>query len=110
MASVTKLSVSVPTRVWQEVVRLVGRPGETRSALVTRVLDQALRAARDAEITAEYARAYAQQPESDEENALHRALLDSTRRRFEELDREEAGEQTKGESPHAREAGGDATR
>jgi hypothetical protein len=90
VAGVTKLSVSVPTRVWHEVERLLGRPGETRSALVARVLDQAARAARDAEITAEYERAYRAQPETDEERAVHMAVLDATRRRFAELDRDEA--------------------
>jgi hypothetical protein len=88
---VTKLSVSVPTGVWQDVERLLGRPGETRSALVARVLDQAARAARDAEIVAEYEQAYRVQPESDEERAIHAAVLDTTRRRLAELDRQEAG-------------------
>ncbi len=91
MPRVTKLSVSVPTRVWQEVERLIGRPGETRSALVARVLDQAARAARDAAILAEYEQAYREQPESDEERAVHAAVLDTTRRRFTELDRRESG-------------------
>jgi metal-responsive CopG/Arc/MetJ family transcriptional regulator len=88
--SVTKLSVSVPSQVWNEVERLLGRPGETRSALVARVLDQAARAARDAEIAAEYERAYHQQPETDEERALHEALVEGSRRRFAELDHLEA--------------------
>ena len=90
MASVTKLSISVPTRVWQDVERLFRRPGETRSALIARVLDHAARAARDAEIVAEYERAYRKQPETDDERAVHSALLETSRRRFAELDRQEA--------------------
>jgi metal-responsive CopG/Arc/MetJ family transcriptional regulator len=86
---VIKLSVSVPSPLWQEVERLFGRPGETRSALVTRVLDRAARKARNAEIAAEYERAYRAQPETSEERALHVALLDTTRTRFAELDRQE---------------------
>ena len=73
--------MSVPARVWAEAERLLGRPGETRSALVARVLDEAARAARDAEILAEYERAYSQHPETLEEQAAHRALVETTRRR-----------------------------
>lgn len=68
---------------------MLGRPGETRSALVARVLEQAARAARDAEIAAEYERAYSHQPETDDERTFHNALLESTRRRFAELDRQD---------------------
>ena len=102
MSGVTKLSISVPTRVWHDVERLLGRPGESRSALVSRLLDHAVRLARDAEITAEYARAYSQQSESEEEQALHRALLQSTRQRFIDLDREEAAEPSAGAPPRRR--------
>ncbi len=89
MPGVTKLSVSVPSRVWQEVERLFARPGETRSALLTRLLDRAAKDARDAEIAAEYERAYRALPETHEERAVHSALLNTTRRRFAELDRQE---------------------
>jgi hypothetical protein len=75
--------------VWQEVERLFGMPGETRSALVTRVLRRAAKEARNAEIAAEYERAYRALPETDEERAVHAALVNSTRRRLAELDRVE---------------------
>lgn len=86
---VTKLSVSVPAAVWHEVERLFGRPGETRSALVTRILDRAAKEARNAEIAAEYERAYRALPETRDERAVHTALLNTTRQRFVELDRQE---------------------
>jgi len=86
---VIKLSVSVPAPVWLEVERLFGRPGETRSSLVARVLDRAAKEARNAEITAEYEQAYRALPETREEQAVHAALLNTTRRRFAELDRQE---------------------
>jgi len=75
--------------VWQEVERLFGLPGESRSALVTRVLNRAAKEARNAEIAAEYERAYRALPETHEERAVHAALLNSTRRRLTELDRQE---------------------
>jgi metal-responsive CopG/Arc/MetJ family transcriptional regulator len=90
VSKVTKLSVSVPTRVWEDVERLLGKPGETRSALVARVLKHAATAARDAEIAAEYERAYREMPESPEERAAHAGMLETTRRRFSELDRQES--------------------
>jgi metal-responsive CopG/Arc/MetJ family transcriptional regulator len=89
MSRVTKLSVSVPSRVWEDVERFLATPGETRSKLVTRVLSQAAKAARDVEIDAEYARAYRDMPESNDERAAHAALQEATHRRFAELDRQE---------------------
>jgi hypothetical protein len=75
--------------VWHEVERLFGRPGETRSALVSRILDRAAKEARDAEIVAEYQCAYGALPETGDERAVHAALLETTRQRFAELDRQE---------------------
>ena len=75
--------------MWQEVERLFGLPGESRSALVTRVLNRAAKEARNAEIAAEYERAYRALPETHEERAVQAALLNSTRRRLAELDRQE---------------------
>jgi metal-responsive CopG/Arc/MetJ family transcriptional regulator len=89
MSRVTKLSVSVPSRVWEDVERFLATPGETRSSLVTRVLSQAAKAARDAEIEAEYARAYCDMPESNDERVAHAALQNATHRRFAELDQQE---------------------
>jgi hypothetical protein len=98
--------VSVPSPVWREVERLFGRPGETRSALVTRILDRAAREARNAEIAAEYERAYHALPETSEERAVRASLLDATRTRFAELDRQEPP----GPAPRRRQRKPDAAR
>ena len=56
----TKLSVSVPTTLYERATRLLGKPD---SALITRLLRDAVRAAEDADIDAQYDRAIAAHPE-----------------------------------------------
>ena len=57
-ATTTKLSVSVPNELLARADKLLAQPGEGRSALLTRVLDAAVRAAEDAAIDAQYDRAF----------------------------------------------------
>jgi hypothetical protein len=82
--SATKLSVSVPTELLERADRVLTRPGEGRSALIARVLDQAVRLAEEDEIDAAYDRALARRPVSKEQlertNAVARAAILSTRR------------------------------
>jgi len=70
----TKLTISVPTTLLERAEKL-GQPGEGRSTLITRLLDDAVRAAEEAAIDAEYERAY---PDdftwSDEQQRLHAGL------------------------------------
>jgi len=75
MPRTTKVSVSLPNALLARADAILGRPGEGRSALFARVLDEAVRAAEEAEIDAEYERAYAERPISDEEKRVHEAML-----------------------------------
>jgi len=59
-STATKLSVSVPTKLYERATRLLGKPD---SALITRLLKDAVRAAEDADIDAQYDRAIAAHPE-----------------------------------------------
>jgi predicted naringenin-chalcone synthase len=69
----TKFSVSLPSELLAATDQHLVRPGETRSATIARVLREALRAAEDAELDAEYARVFPNGP-SDAEQARTRAL------------------------------------
>jgi hypothetical protein len=63
---VTKLSVSVPTALLRQAEALLLRPNETRSALIARLLGDAIaRALED-----QYARGYAEQPVTASEDAF----------------------------------------
>lgn len=81
MPRTTKLSVSLPSALLARADHLLTRPGEGRSALLARVLDEAVRAAEEAEIDAKYERAYGERPISPHErrvlNAFSRASLGS---------------------------------
>ena len=65
----TKLSVSVPTDLYERATRLLGKPD---SALITRLLKEAVRAAEDADIDAQYDQAIAAHPEYLSPEALAR--------------------------------------
>jgi len=65
-----KFSISLPTELLARVDKLLARPGEGRNALFARVLGQAVRSAEDAEIDAEYERAYAEHPIAHEERRV----------------------------------------
>ena len=75
MATTTKLSITLPTTLLVRADQFLARPGEGRSALLARVLDEAVRAAQEAEIDAEYERAYREHPLSEEEERVHEAML-----------------------------------
>ena len=80
----TKLSVSVPNELLARADKLLAQPGEGRSALLTRVLDAAVRAAEEAAIDAQYDRAFREhainQGDLDRTSAIARAAIRSTRR------------------------------
>lgn len=83
MAS-TKLSISLPSELLERAHKTLAQPGEGRSALIARVLAQALREADEAEIDAAYERAYREHPIAQQDlqrsDALARAAVSSTRR------------------------------
>jgi len=63
----TKVTISVPTKVLEDAERLLARGGEGRSTTISRVIQEAVRAAREAEIDALYDRALAAHPVTEEE-------------------------------------------
>jgi hypothetical protein len=66
LSTVKKLSVSVPREVWSDARRFVASGSdETSSALITRVLRQAVERAKEEQ----YARGYAEHPYTPEEEA-----------------------------------------
>ena len=83
--TVVKLSVSVPSELLSRAERILAEEGEGRSAWITRILLQAVRAAEEAEIDAAYDDAFARRPlrqhDLERTDALARAALRSTRRR-----------------------------
>jgi len=78
----TKLSISLSSELLARADQTLARPGEGRSALIARVLAQALRAADEAEIDAAYDRALEKHPITEADlnrtNALARAAVRST--------------------------------
>jgi metal-responsive CopG/Arc/MetJ family transcriptional regulator len=78
MTSIT-LSVSLPTELLARADQLLALPGEERSALIARVLAQAVRAAEEADIDAVDVRALPEhaitQVVVDRTNAIARAAL-----------------------------------
>ena len=80
----TKLSISVPTDLLGRADKVLAKPGEGRSALMTRLLGEAVRAAEEAAIDAQYERAYREHPitpqDLDRTRAFARAAFRSTRR------------------------------
>jgi metal-responsive CopG/Arc/MetJ family transcriptional regulator len=69
MSTTTKLSISLPKSLWARAA-ILSRPGEGRSAVIARLLDAAVRAAEEAEIDAEYERAYREHPIDSEERRV----------------------------------------
>lgn len=83
MSKTSKVSISLPSALLARADALLGRPGEGRSALFARVLDEAVRTAEEAEIDAQYERAYREHPitqaDLERTNAIARAAIRSTR-------------------------------
>ena len=77
-----KLSISLPSELLERADHLLTRPGEGRSALIARVLAEAICAAEQAEIDAAYERAFTRNPvnqaDLDRTDAIARAALRST--------------------------------
>ncbi len=69
MGTTTKLSITLPTTVLREAERTLAQPGETRSALLSRVLAAAVAQA----LEDQYEAGYREQPVSAEEDAIMQA-------------------------------------
>jgi len=83
MPTTTKLSITLPNTLLARADQVLARPGEGRSSLLTRVLDDAVRAAEEAAIDAEYDRAFREHPvtqaDLDRSNALARGAIRTRR-------------------------------
>jgi metal-responsive CopG/Arc/MetJ family transcriptional regulator len=80
MSRTTKVSVSLPTALLARADEILGRPGEGRSALFARILNQAVGTAEEAEIDAEYERAYKDHPIGDDERRVLDAFTKASAR------------------------------
>ena len=70
MRGTTGVSVVLPSELLARADRVLARLGEGRSSLLARVLDEAVRAAEEAEIEAEYERGYRKHPITSEERRV----------------------------------------
>jgi metal-responsive CopG/Arc/MetJ family transcriptional regulator len=69
-----KVSLSLPTRVLEDAEKRLARPNESRSALMARLLEDALRQLDEREAEERYIRGYQEQPETEDERAANMAL------------------------------------
>lgn len=69
MATTTKLSITIPTHTLADAEQTLAQPGESRSAMLSRVLAAAVAQAREDQ----YAAGYRQEPVSAEEDAIMQA-------------------------------------
>ena len=67
MNKMTRLTISLPEPLVQGVDRKLARPGESRSAVVRRLLEEALREAEEREEVERYVRGYREEPQTEEE-------------------------------------------
>lgn len=74
VSTTVKLSISLPSDLLDRAEQTLARPGEGRRHLFARVLREALQAAEEAAIDAEYERAYGDPPFSEDEQRLRDAL------------------------------------
>lgn len=91
VASTVKLSISLPSDLLDRAEQVLARPGEGRSHLFARVLREALHAAEEAEIDAEYERAYGDPPFSEEERRLRNAFTEAAVRGLSRLNLTQRG-------------------
>lgn len=67
MNTVARVTISVPTDLLQQLDHKLAKPGETRSAVVRRVLEEALRRAEEQREIERYIQGYREQPQTEEE-------------------------------------------
>jgi metal-responsive CopG/Arc/MetJ family transcriptional regulator len=67
MSKTTKIAISLPVDILDEVERERKETGESRSQLFRRAMEMLLRRHREQEISRQYIRAYEQVPETTEE-------------------------------------------
>ena len=72
--STVKVTLSLPAAVLHDAERRLARRGESRSALIARVVREALREIDERDAEERYARGYRGQPETEADRAANRAL------------------------------------
>ena len=67
MQSVGRVTISVPLGLLDALDQKLTREGESRSAVVRRLIEEALRDAEEQEDVARYVQAYREQPQTEDE-------------------------------------------
>jgi metal-responsive CopG/Arc/MetJ family transcriptional regulator len=75
MARIARLTISLPADLLEAVDRKLARDSESRSALIRRVLEDALREAEEREDVERYIRGYQEQPQTEDEYGWSDAAL-----------------------------------
>jgi Arc/MetJ-type ribon-helix-helix transcriptional regulator len=65
--AVSRVTISVPTKLLESVDNELVQEGETRSGLIRRLLEKALREAKEREDIERYVRGYREEPQTEEE-------------------------------------------
>ena len=74
MRRFTKVTISLPTALLEDVERSKDASGESRSETIARLLKAALRAEQEEADIERYIRGYREQPETEEELEISRVL------------------------------------
>jgi len=75
--TLSRVTISVPTKLLESVDQELVKEGETRSALIRRLLEKALREAKETADVERYVRGYLEEPQTEEEFGWSdRALLE----------------------------------
>ena len=67
MHNVSRLTISVPTRLLEALDQKLTRDGESRSAVIRRLVEEALQDAEEQEDARRYVNSYREQPQTEEE-------------------------------------------
>ena len=67
MHNVSRLTISVPTRLLKALDRKLTRDGESRSAVIRRLAEEALQDAEEQENIEQYINSYREQPQTEDE-------------------------------------------
>ena len=81
MATVKKVSLSLPAETLAQAERRLAHSGESRSALITRLIAAALRELDERDAEERYLRGYQARPETEREKDVNRRLARSTMHR-----------------------------
>lgn len=78
MKKLSRITISLPTELLSEVEEKLAREDENRSATIRRLIEDALKGAKEKADVEQYIRAYKEQPQTEEEFGWTEALLGET--------------------------------